>query len=160
MATQIDQKEKKWHTIKVPSEVMSLLKLIKSKSGQDRANWRVIVEALSFYHNVMSSPRRLMKVDNIEKVSWYITKLSLAYSNFAINPNMATYSDFKLRCEEIVKRLGVDTSVLLKLADEYLSLKDEEKRKSKRIEFNQAIKLVIKMMIEKALGDLDEEKQM
>jgi len=144
---QEQQKERRWYSLSVPKEVMSLLRQIKGKSGQNKANWRIIVEALSFYNSVMSSPRKLMKVDNVEKASWYITKLSLAYSNFALNPNQGTYANFKEVCEEIAVRLGIDTSVLLRLADEYSALKDEEKRKQKRIEFNQAVKMLVKEII-------------
>jgi len=111
-----------WTTIGVPEEVMFLLKRIKSKSGHNKAYWRILLESLAFYTGVLSSPRKITKVSKMEKVSWYIVKVSLTYSNFALNTNDEMFKEFISRLEEIEKRLGLDVNVLKRLAEEYKKL--------------------------------------
>jgi len=141
-----------WSVISVPREVVSLIEKIKKRSGENKDTWKVILEALSYYDSIRSSPRRMIKQDMLEKVSWYVVKLSLAYSSFVLNPSQETFENFNERLEEIKERLKIneEVSVLQRLANEYLQLKDEEERKNERITFNQSFKMIIKEMINKA----------
>ena len=149
--------KKKWSNIRVPEEVMTLLKRVKAKSGHDKAYWRILLESLAFYQGIISSPNKMMKASKVEKTSWYITKLSLAYSNFVLVNDENTYNEFMARLDEIEKRLEIDVSVIRRLAEEYKKVKDETKKQRMRIEFNQAIKLLVKEMMLMACSS-EEEK--
>jgi len=140
-----------WATISVPQEVIALIEKIKKRSGENKDTWKIILEALSYYDNLRSSPRRMMKQDMLEKVSWYIVKLSLAYSSFVLNPSQENFESFNERLREIKERLKMEeVDILQRLASEYIQLKDEEERKKERIAFNQSFKMIIKEMIKKA----------
>jgi len=156
---QTQNKERKWKAISVPKEAIDLLNRIKSRSGQDTANWKIIIQALSFYETFRSKPKITDDFDMIEKVSWYITKLSLAYGAFALNPSEETINQLKERLMEIEARLQVDAGVILKLIDQYSKLKDEDERKKFRIKMNQAFKLLIKEMILKICEQEGGEKE-
>ena len=152
MSEQVNKKGKKWGTIAVPQEVKDLLERIKARSGHDKANWKVLVEALSFYDQILGSSHRKMKMDSVEKVSWYITKLSLAYGSFAVNPTEETTSQLVARLQEVEMRTHVNTSVLQKLVNQYTKLENDAERTRARIELNQAYKLLIKELIMKTYG--------
>jgi len=112
-----------WATINVPQEVIALIEKIKKRSGENKDTWKNILEALSYYDSL----RRMMKQDMLEKVSWYIVKLSLAYSSFVLNPSQENFESFNERLREIKERLKIDeVDVLQRLASEHIQLKDEE----------------------------------
>jgi len=144
---QTPNKERKWRAISVPQEAIDLLNRIKSRSGQNTANWKIIVEALSFYDTFRSKPKVVEDFNMIEKAGWYITKLSMAYGAFALNPNEQNINNLKERLMEIEERLQVDTGVLFKLIDQYSKLENEDERKKFRIQMNQAFKLIVKEII-------------
>ncbi len=144
---QTSNKERKWKAISVPQEAIELLNRIKSRSGQNTANWKIIVEALSFYETFRSKPKAVEDFNTIEKASWYIVKLSMAYGAFALNPDDQNVNNLKERLMEIEERLQVDAGVFLKLIDQYAKLENEDERKKFRIQMNQAFKLIIKEMI-------------
>jgi len=143
--------QRKWRTISVPAEVFDLLKRIESRSNEDKAHWKIILKALSFYEDFRSKPKLANDFSIIEKISWYITKLSLAYGTFAVNPSEESANQLKERLQEIEVRTGVQVGALLKLIDQYIRIKDENERKKARMELNQAFKLIIKEMIIKSL---------
>jgi len=148
---QTQTSKKKWKAIAVPQEVLDLLQRIKSRSGQDVANWKILVEALSFYENFREKPKMANEFSSIEKVSWYITKLSLAYGTFATNPSEETAPQLIERLQEIEMKTQVDTGALQKLANQYIKIKDESERRKFRVQMNQAYKLIVKELILKAI---------
>jgi len=150
--TQNTSQTRKWKTIAVPQEVIDLLNRIKSRSGQDTANWKILVEALSFYENFREKPKMVNEFSSIEKVSWYITKLSLAYGTFATNPSEDTAPQLIERLQEIEMKTQGDTSVLQKLVNQYIKIKDENERRKFRVQMNQAFKLLVKELMLKAVG--------
>ena len=152
MTEQIKQKGKKWGTIAVPQEAKDLIERIKSRSGENKASWKIVVEALSYYDTIRSKPKVAMSMDMIEKVSWYITKLSLAYGSFATNPTEETTAQLISRLQELEMKTHIDTGVLQRLVAQYTRLKEESERKRARIEMNQAFKLVVKELMMKAVG--------
>lgn len=140
-----------WSIVTVSREVVSLIEKIKKRSGENKDTWKVILESLSYYDSIRSSSRRMIKQDMLEKVSWYVVKLSLAYSSLVLNSSKETFESFNERLKEIKERLKIDEiDVLQKLVSEYIQLKDEEERKKERIAFNQSFKMIIKEMIKKA----------
>jgi len=142
--------KKKWTVVTVPIEVKTLLERIKSRSNHDAPNWRLILDALSFYEALRSKPKMVEDLDKVEKISWYITKLSLAYGTFAVNPTEESMAQLIERLQEVEMRLQVDTSVVQKMVNQYAKIKDEQERKKFRIQMNQAFKMIIKEMIIKA----------
>ena len=146
-------KRKRWTTIRVPEEVANLIRRIRDKEG--KVNWEVIHDAISFYEWITRTPTRKAKLSDVEKVSWYITKLAVGYGFFVSNPNEETYGKLKERVEELNNRLGVDAGILLRLADYYMRAKDDELRKKIRIDFNLALKMVIKEILVTRLFELE-----
>jgi len=153
-----EERNKEWSTIHTPKEVLDLLKRIRGRAKENKANWKIILEALSFYESILSSPSKMMKQDKVEKVSWYITKLSQAYTLFTISPTPENYENLSKRLDEINKRLNVNTDSLKRLAEQYMNIKNEQKKANAKIELNQTYKLIIKEMI-LSTAETDEEEE-
>ena len=156
--SQNQSNQKKWRSISVPSEVFELLKRIESRSNEDKAHWKIILKALSFYEEFREKPKMVNDFSPIEKVSWYIVKLSLAYGTFAVNPSEETANQLKERLQEIEVRLQVPVGALIKLVDQYIRIRDENERKKARMELNQAFKFLIKELVMKALGGEENDR--
>lgn len=135
----------RWTTIKVPRELHTLIKRLAEK--HKKSIWQIVHDAISFYDALWKSASRRAKLSDVEKVSWYITKLALAYSNYALNPSQDTLLNLKEKLKEVKDRMGVDTSILESFAEYYMRFPDEEMRKRARIDMNQAFKVIIKEMI-------------
>ncbi len=154
------KKQSKWTVVSIPVETKDLLERIKNRSGEEKALWKIITESLSFYDNLYKKPKSKMDLDMAEKISWYITKLSLSYGMFATNPTEENTAQFTTRLQEIEMRLQIDTGNIQKLLGQYKKLNNEEERKKARIELNQAYKLLIKEMMMKTcdIGQDDNDK--
>jgi hypothetical protein len=143
----------RYATIHVPPELRSRIKALAEREGV--AQWEVISRALSFYETQLRNPRVKQELSNLEKVSWYITKLATSFGAFKENPSPENMAQLRERIEELQQRLGVDASLLLKFAEYYHLAKDEEVKRKLRQDMNAAFKTVIKDMLLTTIFELE-----
>mgnify|MGYP000400851031 CR=1 FL=1 len=142
----------KWTTIKVPRELKDRIDSLRHRTG--RVTWEVINEAVSFYEGFLRNPRVRANVSDLDKLSWYITKLSTSFGAFKENPSDENYQYIVKRVEELKKRYNIEADLLVRIADYYRRVKDEELRKKVRIDLNHAFKQTIKELIIQMLFEL------
>ena len=146
-----------WTTIKVPVELRDRIKQLSEKLG--KPYWLVLTEALSFFETQLRNPRVKESLSNIDKAAWYIVKLATSVGAFKENPSDTNYAYLVKRIEELKQRLGIDASLLLRLAEYYMSAKDEEQRRKLRIDINAAFKQTIKDILVQMLTSILPEAQ-
>jgi len=138
----------KWTTIKVPKDVYSQFKAMREKYG--KATWRVLLESISFYDQITRKTALKAELPDIEKISWYITKLATSFGAFKENPSEQNLEYLRRRVKELRERLGVDASALLVLAEKYMKTKDILEARKLRTDLNAAFKMVIKELLTKS----------
>jgi len=148
----MSQKNQKWSTIRVPMEVRERIKELGDKTG--KVTWEVILEAVTFYESFIKRPSVRQSMPNIDKLSWYITKVATSFGAFKENPSEENFQYLVKRVEELKDRLGVDAELLLRMAEYYRSAKDEELKKKIRIDLNAAFKQVVKDLIVSTVFEL------
>jgi len=126
-----------WTTIKVPKELIPKIKEVSEKEG--RAYWRVLTEALSFYTTQKRKPRVKEDLPALDKCSWYIAKCAMSVGALKENPSEANLAYLRRTLNQIEERLGVDTSLLLKVAEDYVKKQDTHNK----MELNMSLKMLI-----------------
>jgi len=136
----------KWTTIKIPKEIHEKIKQYRQRYG--KATWRIILEALSFFETISRKPRSKEELPDLDKFSWYITKLATSFGAFKENPSHENLIYLEKRVKELREKLGIDASHLALLAERYMRAKNDEEKKKLRIELNMAFKSVIKELLQ------------
>lgn len=149
----VNTSRSRWTMIRVPEEVRDLVKDIADKDG--RAQWKVVLEAVSLYDSFRRRPKTKSKLPLIEKTAWYITKLATSFGAFKENPNEPNFKYLKERVEELRDRLSVDADILLKMAEYYMATNDQALRTKIKIDMNTAFKQVVKDLITTQLFELE-----
>ena len=142
----------KWTTIKVPIQVKEKLDYLRSKT--QKVTWEVILESLTFYEEFLRRPQVRTSTSNLDKLSWYITKLATSFGAFKENPSDVNFQYLAKRVDELKKRFNIDAEILLKMAEYYKRTKDEELRNKIKVDMNMAFKQVIKELIIQLLFEL------
>jgi len=128
---------KRWTTIKVPTELREFIRLLALR--ENKAEWQVLTNAVSFYYAQTKKPRIKEDASILDKVSWYITKIGSSVGEFKANPTPENFEKLKKTAAQIQERLGVDTSLLVRVAEAYMRYRDEDSR----MELNAALKMLI-----------------
>jgi hypothetical protein len=132
-----------WRLVKVPSYFHEKLKNLSIR--EKRAIWQIIYDAFTYYESQKRKPRIKEELPLLEKISWYIAKLSMATCWY-----LATLSDMNYlltvkTISEIGARLGVDVSELLSILDSFKNIK--QKTSKHRALVLKALKKTIQEMI-------------
>ena len=144
----------KWTTIRVPKELADLLKKMSEEKGM--AYWKVIMNAISWYNAVAKDTRRRDEIPLLDKISWYIVKLSYSVSKFKDEPSENNLNWLTKMVGQIYERLKVDVSYILRTAKAYM----ESRSKDDLIELNMAWKMAITDIIYYGfLKNLPEEEE-
>jgi len=106
-----------WSTIRVPKELKN--KLLELSEKKNVAYWKVIQEALSWYQSNVLETRNRELIPDIDKVSWYIVKLSYSVAKFRDNPSKENFEWLQKIVLQIKERLGVNLDYLIKIARSY-----------------------------------------
>ena len=149
--------KKEWSTIRVPKEVKQRIDYLREKSG--KVTWEVINEAISFYEGFLKRPSVRTSTSNLDKLSWYITKIATSFGAFKENPTEENYRYLEKRVQELKDRFGIEADILIRLADYYKRTKDDELRKKIRIDLNSAFKQVVKELIIQLMFELVTKEQ-
>jgi len=143
-----EEKFKKWKTIKIPSFLYSSIREMSYR--ENRAVWEVISDAFSYYSAQKRKPKLKMELPLLEKLSWYIAKISFGVSFCIAKPSDVNYKITLATIEETEQRLGVDLKELREAIIFYKILK--RRSPSKRIAMIKVLKVAISRMIEKTLS--------
>lgn len=114
-------------TIKVPVELRDEMKRVAEKKGV--ALWELIAQAWSIYRSKVSEgfgdKSNDVKID-MQKAAYYIMKLSYSVTKFKENPSKENYDWLVKTAEQIESRLGVDLSLLKRIAEQYRRVQDKQ----------------------------------
>jgi len=136
-------KQERWKHIKVPNTLKEKLKQMSER--EKRAIWQIIYDAFTYYESQKRKPRIKEDLPMLDKISWYIAKISMAVSWY-----LATLSDinYLLTVKTITDtgaRLGVDMSELLSVLETFKNIK--QKTPKHRALVLKALKKTIQDMI-------------
>jgi hypothetical protein len=146
--------EEKWKTVKLPSFLHESIQSMSER--ENRAMWEVIADAFSYYEAQKRQPKLKMELPVLEKLSWYIAKITYGVSFFLAKPTDVNYTITMTTLEETEKRLEVDLKELKYAIAFYKNLK--RRSKSKRITVVKVMKIAISRMIENTLSKTEGEK--
>ena len=124
-------------SIQVSPDVKKRVKELAVKNKTTQA--KIIEEAIILLEKIAN----LEDSSELDRISWYIIKLAMSVGHFKEYPDKLNYNQLKYTAKQIQERLGVDTSKLLVLAEEYMRKQDKETK----IRLNEALKEIVKKMI-------------
>jgi len=133
--------------IKVPTELAERINSLAKRKR--RSQWEIVLEAIGYYEAQTRNPRKKEKLPDIEKLSWYVSKVAVGVALFLANPTPESLAITKSMVEDIGKRLKVDTGILAQTLEMYF--REESKTPDKRATVMHAVKMVIREMIAKAI---------
>jgi hypothetical protein len=133
--------------IKVPTELAE--RIVSLARRKRRRPWEIVLEAIGYYEAQIRNPRKKEKLPDIEKVSWYVSKVAVGVALFLANPTHESLTITKSMVEDVGKRLKVDTGILAQTLEMYFN--EENKTPDKRATVMHALKMVIREMIAKAI---------
>jgi len=128
---------RRWTTIQVPVELRDMIKNLALR--ENKTEWQIIMDSVSFYYAQKQKPRVKEEASILDKVSWYITKLATSVGAFKENPSEQNLEKLKKTAQQVQERLGVDTSLLVRVAEAYMNYRDEDSK----MELNAALKMII-----------------
>jgi len=140
-----EKKQVKWTTVKIPVEIRDKIKRMANRFGMSQ--WELVNWALGFAETRLKRADVKQDLPAMDKVSWYISKLGLAVGAFRENPNERTLDNAVRVCAQIMDRLGVDTSSLIKVLHDYYDKKDKKESKGLKMEVSMELKFVIAEII-------------
>jgi len=136
----------KWTTIKMPVELRDKINELAEK--MEKPAWKIVMNAISFFDEQLRNPRLKERLPVVDKISWYIVKISMSVAEFKVNPTDENFARLIRTAEQIKERLGIDTDLLLRAAEAY----KKEPNTDNRMELNAALKmLVFEMIMEKLI---------
>jgi len=127
----------RWSTVKVPGELRAKIRALAEDEG--KAEWRIILDALSFYEAQKRRPRLKEELPVWEKVSWYVVKLAMSVGELKAKPTPENLELLRRTCLQIEERLGVNTGLLVRTAEAYL----KDPSVDNRMELNASVKMVV-----------------
>jgi len=145
-----EQQHVTYKNIHVPPSLHERIKAIAEK--EQRPMWEVIDQAISYYEATLRRPRLKEDLPWVEKVSWYIAKLSAAIAWYATTKDDAHFTNSMKTIMETETRLGVNLASL-KEALAIASRRRGRMRKKISRTIYQALKRAIVEMLTKEQGE-------
>jgi len=146
-AETVDERKIRWTTIKVPVELRD--KINELAQRLDKPAWKVIMNAISFFDEQLRNPRLKETLPTVDKISWYIVKITTSVSEFKVNPTPENFNKLLRTAQQLKERLGVDVDLIIRTCEMYM----KEPTVDNRMEINAALKmLVFEMITEKLLA--------
>jgi hypothetical protein len=133
-------------TIWVPGEFKERVKALAQKQG--KAEWKVLLDALALYETSLRKPRTKEELPVVDKIIWYIQKLSMSVGELKASPTDENLQKTLKTVQQVKERLGVDTAILERALTDYAKLlksnrKEREEEVEARMEVNMALKSVL-----------------
>jgi len=144
--TPAEERRIRWTTIKVPAELRD--KINELAQRMDKPAWKVVLDAVSFFDEQLRNPRLKETLPMVDKISWYIVKISTSVAEFKVNPTPENFNRLLRSAQQIQERLGVDVDLVVRACETYMM----DPSPDNRMEINAALKmLVFEMITEKLL---------
>ena len=112
---------RKWTTIKVPKEVADFIREIRERTG--KSSWQIIVEALTFYDNMLRERGHFSKSSDVDKAAYYILKLITSASYVKFSKDEESLEKFRKVVEQVSERLKINCEELLPAAEKLIKEK-------------------------------------
>jgi hypothetical protein len=137
-------------TIYVPVEFKQKIKELSERTG--KAQWKVLLDALTLYESTLRRPKTKEELPVVDKVVWYMQKLSMSIGALKENPSEENLARTLNTIKQVKERLLVDTSLLERAIIDYVKLVSSapqdpiEKHRvldEARMEINMALKSVL-----------------
>jgi hypothetical protein len=107
-------------TIYVPVELKRKIKELSERTG--KAQWRILLDAIALYESTLRKPKMKEELPVVDKVVWYMQKLSMSVGALKENPSEANLEKTMKTIQQVKERLGVDTSLLERAVVDYVKL--------------------------------------
>jgi hypothetical protein len=133
----------RWKHIKVPAYFKEKLKQLSER--EKRAIWQILYDAFSYYESQKRRPKIKEELPMLDKVSWYIAKVSMATCWYLATLSDTNYELTVKTISEAGARLGVDMSELLNVLSTFKNIK--QKTSKHRALVLKALKKTIQEMI-------------
>ncbi len=127
----------KWTTIKVPVELRDIIQNLAKQ--EDKPYWKFLTNCISWYVEQKRNPRVKEELPQIEKISWYIAKVSMSVGELKAKPTKENLQKLEKTLEQIEKRLGIKTDFVRRTVHAYIL----EPTTDNRMELNMALKMLI-----------------
>jgi hypothetical protein len=137
-------------TIWVPNEFKARVKALSKKYG--KAEWKILLDALALYEASIRKPKLKEELPIVDKVIWYIEKLSMSVGELKANPTNDNLQKTLKTIQQVKERLNIDTSILERSLIDYIKLvggnnkngaKNREDEVEAKMEVNMALKSVL-----------------
>jgi len=132
-----------WTTVKIPKDLNNILNEYVEKLNL--AKHKIIAKSLQFFVEQQKKPKIKKDLPMIDKISWYIIKISMSVGRFKENPTNANLDALIRTSNQVTERVGVDTTWVIRTAEAYLKKQDSENSQ----ELNSALKNVVITMMNK-----------
>ena len=109
----------RWTTVRVPVELRDRIRYLSDRYGKPQ--WKVLLEALALYETSLRTPRSKEELPVVDKVIWYIQKLSMSIGALKENPSDANLQKTQRTVQQVRERLGVDTRILERAIADYVA---------------------------------------
>jgi hypothetical protein len=107
-------------TIYVPVEFKQKIKELSERTG--KAQWRLLLDALTLYESTLRKPRVKEELPVVDKVVWYMQKLAMSIGSLKENPSEDNLNKTVKTIQQVRDRLGVDTGILERAVTDYVRL--------------------------------------
>ena len=107
-------------TIYVPVEFKQKIKELSERTG--KAQWRLLLDALTLYESTLRKPRVKEELPVVDKVVWYMQKLAMSIGALKENPSGENLNKTMKTIQQIKERLQVDTGLLERAVIDYVRL--------------------------------------
>jgi hypothetical protein len=137
-------------TIYVPAEFKRKIKELSERTGKPQ--WKVLLDAITLYESTLRRPKTKEELPIVDKVVWYMQKLSMSIGALKENPSEENLARTLNTIRQIKERLLVDTSLLERAVIDYVKLTSNppsdpvERHRVEdeaRMEINMALKSVL-----------------
>jgi hypothetical protein len=143
-------------TLWLPKELKDRIKMLSQRYG--KAQWKILLDALSLYETQLRKPKTKEDLPMVDKILWYIEKLSMSVGAFKENPSEGNLRRLMNTIGQVRDRLKVDTRLLEKAVTDYsvavtYNFKDASEKHTavdeSIMELNMALKSVLIEMVYK-----------
>jgi hypothetical protein len=153
-------------TIYAPPELKSKVKALSERTGKPQ--WKILLEALALYESTLRRPKAKEELPVVDKVIWYVQKLSMSIGALKENPSEANLEKTMKTIQQVRERLQVDTGLLERAVLDYFKLvkntaRDPVERHrledEAKMELNMALKSVLLEVVYKWILKEEEASQ-
>jgi hypothetical protein len=120
MSIRNSSKSDKGTTIYVPKELRDRIRELSNKYGKPQ--WKILLDALALYETSIRKARTKEELPVVDKVVWYIEKLSMSIGALKENPSDTNLQKTLKTLKQVKERLDVDIRLLERAVNDYVSL--------------------------------------